>query len=304
MDIDLPTLLLRIRSGEIGNNNQNEFKPKPVGINPGISLGLKSFTWLTTKPVLYNLTVKIAGILTHLFSKENSWMKLPKITGWGLSKDFPKPAVRSFHNRWDERVNKKEKLRVPNHENKLDSVESKKESNTLRNNQSKTDRFKNEFIALNGHLVECEHGTLSTKVISLLEERKIKNIMAWEPSYLPLSLIRDLQDHGIAVNHGADPEVKVGITGITAAIAETGTIALTSGAGRPSSTSLLPETHIAILHQNDIYENLSQVFCLREIGEASSVNFISGPSRTADIEMTLTIGVHGPSEVYIYLIKD
>jgi L-lactate dehydrogenase complex protein LldG len=69
-------------------------------------------------------------------------------------------------------------------------------------------------------------------------------------------------------------------------------------------SSLLPEVHIAILRSSDIHESLSQVLRLREVRSAASVVLISGPSRTADIEMTLTIGVHGPKELYVLCLDD
>ncbi len=88
------------------------------------------------------------------------------------------------------------------------------------------------------------------------------------------------------------------------AVADTGTIVLTAGPGKPMFPSLLPETHIAILNISDIYEDLSQVLNLMEVESATSVVLISGPSRTADIEMSLTIGVHGPKELFVLCVED
>jgi L-lactate dehydrogenase complex protein LldG len=62
---------------------------------------------------------------------------------------------------------------------------------------------------------------------------------------------------------------------------------------------LLPEIHIALVNEEDILTQLSQVLQLDEIKQAPAAVLISGPSRTADIEMTLTIGVHGPGELYV-----
>jgi L-lactate dehydrogenase complex protein LldG len=93
------------------------------------------------------------------------------------------------------------------------------------------------------------------------------------------------------------------LTGALAGVAETGTLVLPSGAGRPQTASLLPEVHIAILKAEDIYETLQEVLELREVHQASVVDLISGPSRTADIEMTLTIGVHGPREVHVFCVE-
>ena len=90
------------------------------------------------------------------------------------------------------------------------------------------------------------------------------------------------------------------MTGCLAGIAETGTLVLTGGKGHPLTASLLPEIHIAILRSGDIIERLPDVFRRREVREAASISLITGPSRTADIEMTLTIGVHGPGQVIVF----
>jgi len=94
----------------------------------------------------------------------------------------------------------------------------------------------------------------------------------------------------------------VGITGTAAGIAETGTLVVTSGHGKPQSISLLPETHIAILREADLQKNLAKVLSLRKVQDAATVSLISGPSRTGDIEMTLTVGVHGPGEVIVFCL--
>ncbi|MGH8619826.1 MAG: LutC/YkgG family protein [Burkholderiales bacterium] len=99
----------------------------------------------------------------------------------------------------------------------------------------------------------------------------------------------------------------VGITGAFCAIAETGTLMTLSGAERPPSVSLVPETHIAVLPAQRIVRTMEDAWALlrRERPETTmprAVNFISGPSRTADIEQTLVLGAHGPYRVHIILI--
>jgi L-lactate dehydrogenase complex protein LldG len=63
---------------------------------------------------------------------------------------------------------------------------------------------------------------------------------------------------------------------------------------------LLPETHIALLDSQVIYDSLEQVLSLPEALDAPAVVLISGPSRNADIEMSLTIGVHGPGRLQVF----
>ncbi|MBA4380533.1 MAG: hypothetical protein C0393_07670 [Anaerolinea sp.] len=107
---------------------------------------------------------------------------------------------------------------------------------------------------------------------------------------------------GIPVSREPDPGIRSGVTGALAGIAETGTLLIASGEGRPLTASLLPEIHIAVLRAKDLYASLPQVINLREVREASAAVLITGPSRTADIEMTLTIGVHGPKELHVFVV--
>jgi L-lactate dehydrogenase complex protein LldG len=97
----------------------------------------------------------------------------------------------------------------------------------------------------------------------------------------------------------------VGITASFCAIAETGTMLLLSGAQTPGSTSLLPETHVAIVPTARIVKGMEDAWALvrAERGELPrATNFVSGPSRTADIEQTLVLGAHGPYRVHIILV--
>ena len=98
----------------------------------------------------------------------------------------------------------------------------------------------------------------------------------------------------------------VGITGAFCAIAETGTLMTLSGPRTPVVTSLLPETHIAIVRAARIVRGMEEAWNLLRVEHAGmprAVNFISGPSRTADIEQTLVLGAHGPYRVHIILVS-
>ncbi len=112
-----------------------------------------------------------------------------------------------------------------------------------------------------------------------------------------------LQAEGRAA-HGDD---LVGITGAFCAVAETGTLVVLSGPDTPATASLLPETHIALVPVSRIVPGMEEAFALirAECGELPrAVNFISGPSRTGDIEQTLVLGAHGPYRVHIVLLRD
>jgi L-lactate dehydrogenase complex protein LldG len=64
----------------------------------------------------------------------------------------------------------------------------------------------------------------------------------------------------------------------------------------------LPEVHIAIVHKSQIVHFLEEALRLPQVRQAAATVLITGPSRTADIEMTLTIGVHGPKELVVYIV--
>ncbi len=98
----------------------------------------------------------------------------------------------------------------------------------------------------------------------------------------------------------------IGVTGVFCAIAETGTLVLASGPDTPASVSLLPETHIAVVSQAVIVPAMEDAWDrLRAAGTMPrAVNLVSGPSRTADIEQTVTLGAHGPARVHIIVLTD
>ena len=97
----------------------------------------------------------------------------------------------------------------------------------------------------------------------------------------------------------------VGISGCFCAIAETGTLLLLSGPDSPATVSLLPETHIALVQVSRIVATMEDAFALLRSERGSlprALNFISGPSRTGDIEQTIVLGAHGPYRVHILLV--
>jgi L-lactate dehydrogenase complex protein LldG len=165
-------------------------------------------------------------------------------------------------------------------------------------------RFRIELEKLNGVFIPCRQAELPEKILSLLHARGVKEIAAWEDDQLPAGLAEALRGAGITIFNAPHAEIRVGISGAVAGVAATATLAIPSGPGRPLTASLLPEIHLAILHQSDLYENLAQVLNLAEVRAASSVALVSGPSRTADIEMTLTLGVHGPGEIVVFCLSD
>ena len=102
----------------------------------------------------------------------------------------------------------------------------------------------------------------------------------------------------------------VGVTGVDAVIAETASVALMPRRGMSRQASLLPPVHVAVAYTDQIVATLDDALTLRldELAEAEEatwyMNLVSGPSRTADIEQTLVVGVHGPGVVYLVVIGE
>lgn len=120
----------------------------------------------------------------------------------------------------------------------------------------------------------------------------------------------DLDWQGAGLDIQARPasgDDKVGVTGSFCALAETGTLVLLSGEKQHATTSLLPETHVAVLPASRVVVSMEDVWDMvrTEVGELPrQINFVSGPSRTADIEMTLVYGAHGPYRVHVLLLGE
>jgi L-lactate dehydrogenase complex protein LldG len=98
---------------------------------------------------------------------------------------------------------------------------------------------------------------------------------------------------------------RLGITGAFCAIAETGTLVVLAGAATPTATTLLPDTHVAVLRADRIVSGMEEAFALirQERGTLPrAINMISGPSRTGDIEQTIVLGAHGPYRVHVLVL--
>jgi len=101
-------------------------------------------------------------------------------------------------------------------------------------------------------------------------------------------------------------QIDAGITTTRGAIAETGAIVLWADAHEPRTLSLVPAVHIAVLEAGKIYNSFCEIIQEQNwsAGMPTNALLISGPSKTADIEMTLAFGVHGPKELIVLILTD
>ncbi|MEP7327721.1 MAG: LUD domain-containing protein [Betaproteobacteria bacterium] len=135
-----------------------------------------------------------------------------------------------------------------------------------------------------------------------LAEQKSRQGVCW-PEFAAL----DWQGAGLSIE--ARPTVghdRLGITGCCCAIAETGTLVFTTGVDTPTATTLLPDTHIAVLRAERIVAGMEEAYAMIRSERSTwprAVNMISGPSRTGDIEQTIVLGAHGPYRVHILVLS-
>lgn len=156
------------------------------------------------------------------------------------------------------------------------------------------------------HVFDDEADALA-HLLALLEPESA--VLAWDPAYIPLPGLNDgLKRKGIRMVRG-DPGARVGITGVDAGLAGTGSLVLCSGVGKPRLASLLPPLHIAVMTADQLYPGLEAWLAAMSagapdrLGATSSISVISGPSRTGDIGNIPVRGVHGPGEVHVLLIR-
>lgn len=297
VDIDLPKLLTRVRAGAATRDSISIAAGQAAaGLPFPVKFGLRMYARLATRSGLFALSQRLAGLGARLVSPVSEWMKFPAITGWGYSKDFPRPAVRPFRDRWS--TIGQEAATEGNEPAR--GQETAQEAETAPGHINVVGRFTEELLALGGHVDICKEADLPGKAIALLREKNIDRIQTWDQ--IPGLDTAALMEAGISVQVEADESIKAGITGALAGIAETGTLVIPGGEGRPLTVSLLPEIHLAVLRASDIEANLAKVLNLRKVESYPSIVLISGPSRTADIEMTLTIGVHGPGELHVFVV--
>jgi L-lactate dehydrogenase complex protein LldG len=155
------------------------------------------------------------------------------------------------------------------------------------------------------------------QIEDICKVREAKKIVGWQAQVIGnLRLREQLEQKGVEffTESGGREFIRtaeaadVGISGVDYALADTGTLVLLTRKGQARSISLLPPVHIAIVRPQQILSGLSDLFPMMRDDAGSSdlcsaITFITGPSRTADIELTLVVGVHGPQQLHVILLE-
>jgi len=163
--------------------------------------------------------------------------------------------------------------------------------------------------------VAADAPAVGDQIAEIAAQVRARKAVGWHSPWLEqLGLTRRLAEIGVAfvtdreradkaafINEAAD--AALGITAVDYALADSGTLCLLAARHQPRTASLLPPLHVAVLRRAQLIGGLDELFARLPVGSemSSAVTLITGPSRTADIELTLVVGVHGPQEVHVIL---
>lgn len=282
VDIDLPKMLTRVRAGQA---TKKEITNEGAGLNKFTKLFLQIYTRLSTRPKLFAFSQTFASLITFLLSPFSQWIHLPTFTGWGYSKDFPRFASRSFRSQWKlVTLSEAKSLVQTDRDSSVEPVALPQSDTNL------IEQFTKELTAVSGNVYQTKN--IHKEIIEFIKSKNIDQVFL-ERNTLDESL---LQKENIDFTYESDPQIRLGVTNALVGLADTGSILEADEALHPS---LLPEIHIVILKSKDIVPSLPDAIHL--VKDKNAAVFITGPSRTADIEMTLTIGVHGPKELHVFV---
>ena len=175
---------------------------------------------------------------------------------------------------------------------------------------SLVERFQHAVEGVAGRCAVVGEETEAAEAVRLIIEQKNARRIAVTNSPLVQRVVKRVKSDAELLENVVPPalfDCDIGITSAQWAVAETGTLVLESDEERHRLASLVPPVHIAIIEADQIRHTLAEVLqALSKHGQdtlSRTVTFITGPSRTSDIELTLAIGVHGPAELYVIVLR-
>lgn len=168
------------------------------------------------------------------------------------------------------------------------------------------DNFKKNFESVGGHCAIVPDEREAAEHVRAIIEKTGATRVAISDS----SLVKRVVDQrvGVEIFESASAYVlfdcDLGVTGAQWAIAETGTLVLESESERHRLTSLVPPVHVCLVKAGNIRQTLGEILELTTKELSRTITFITGASRTSDIELTLAIGVHGPGELHVIVLAN
>ncbi len=283
---------------------------------------MRAYAWMMTHPAVYRLARKVAALGMRLLPREDGWLTwLPApLNAWTETRYFPMMDS----GRWTVAGGQ---WTVGGGRGTGDGGRwTVNGQRSTVNSQRSTDYspspvvgFTAEVTALDGEVIRCKAGELGRKLADWLYAKGARSVLVPPGDGLPAGVRAALEEAGLRLMEAALPAADparqerlealaaadAGVAVAAAGLASTGTAILSGERNQPQTGSLLPPISAVILREADIHRDLESflgagggVF----FSQKSILTLMSGPSRTADIEMTLTIGVHGPGTVGVFLV--
>lgn len=302
--IDLPSMLLEVRA-------------QPGQASGPLKAGLRWYARVARSAWRFRWAQRLAALAGRLLPRSAGWIRrLPgPLAAWSQYRDFPPFAARPLRARLGQG-----RRAVRPRQPEIEPIVTPTPGAPPEPEADRPARFERELGKIGGEVHRCREADLPDRLVGQLFILGAGKILGWgpvEPILYTLkqrlesdgfeTLIPELPTSGDripAIRKYA--EAQVGITGAVAAFADTGTLVLSTSSRRSLLPSLLPEVHMAVLRAKDIFESFESWLAAGGGGYASNSSnlvFISGPSRTADIDLTLTVGVHGPKQLVVFLVE-
>jgi L-lactate dehydrogenase complex protein LldG len=174
--------------------------------------------------------------------------------------------------------------------------------------EAEVDLLLKEVAASAGVAQRVSQSAVSAALRSLVEEEQVRRATCWStPRLRALDIEGQLRACGVEIvppqaDKHALAQCDLGVTEADFALPETGTLGLLSSPEKPRGVSLLPRVHLALVSRSALRADLHEVFA--EAKAHPYLILIGGPSRTADIELTVTLGVHGPRALHLWVLTD
>ena len=307
VDINLPELLLRTRDAY----TQQIAEP----VLP--SIALKLYCWTCSTPARYLTAFKFAALVTSLLPSNNGWIrKLPgPLRAWTRFRDFPGFQSRPFRERFA--ALEPVQASTPSVEQQQTPTSTREEATIP--GRSLLESFGSALEQVDGEFIRCSEADLEARIKEIATTEHLDAVLI-DPvvtARFP-RLEKSLDDANVAcvtprLKTGVDrtlalkelDKAPAGISLAIAGVAESGSVVVGQDNENAAVTSLLPDTNIIMLPVQSLYATLEswvQASGKGALAGQQSLVLITGPSRTADIEMTLTIGVHGPARLIVIAI--
>jgi len=278
---------------------------------PAVRLGAKLGATALSTPWLYRLGSRLLQLVQRPFQRDG-WLPglPPPLNRWTMVRPFPAFNGR-FRSWWRSHTPHIQHpiSRGSVRDQRLEIAEGHPAippPRTAGPVEAEINLLLSEITKLSGVAQRMTEEELDAALRNLVETEGVKKATLWAtPGLAELRVADRLRVLGVEiVPHDGDKralaEADLGVTEVDFALPETGTLGLLSAPEKPRMTSLLPRVHLAILRPAALRADLPHVFA--EAKKHGYLVFITGPSRTADIEKVLTLGVHGPKALYVWVM--